>query len=217
MAKRIADQLGQTYSCRQYQKLEAGEFPKYKKGIVAAIEEILSIKINELIYAYKVCDCDSASSHEGLIPTGLKSDEVIYVSVVEQIEYPIRFQDSLYIKNLCRIRLFDRQYHGYSYRVFEVKDDLMEPYFVQGDWVLCQKIDPVSSLQIAEWNPYIIILKNEIILRCMAVRDEENVIACNVKLSQQSSLSLNTIKELWKVVYIIRWAKPVIKKFKITI
>jgi len=44
----IANTLG--ISVRQYNKYEAGEFPKYKKAIVVKIDELLGTNLVELIY-----------------------------------------------------------------------------------------------------------------------------------------------------------------------
>lgn len=54
MAELIGKSLGQGYSARQYQKLEEGNFPKYKKEIVLSIDKILGSKLNELIYEQNV-------------------------------------------------------------------------------------------------------------------------------------------------------------------
>jgi transcriptional regulator with XRE-family HTH domain len=53
MAEKLAEKLGQTYSMRQYQRIEDGDFPKYKKEIIEAIEELLEISIYDAIYDNK--------------------------------------------------------------------------------------------------------------------------------------------------------------------
>lgn len=54
MAKELAKALDQTYSKRQYQKLEEGKFPKYKKEIVRALDAILDTEIYKMVYEQKV-------------------------------------------------------------------------------------------------------------------------------------------------------------------
>lgn len=53
MAKTLADRLGQSYSTRQYQKLEFGLFPKLKTGIIKEIDDILGSNIYSLVYEQK--------------------------------------------------------------------------------------------------------------------------------------------------------------------
>lgn len=50
MADKIAAFIGGTYSLRQYQRLESGEFPKYKTDIIKTVESILNISVYDMIY-----------------------------------------------------------------------------------------------------------------------------------------------------------------------
>jgi transcriptional regulator with XRE-family HTH domain len=50
MADLISKKLDQGYSLRQYSKIEKGEFPKYKKDIISAIDQILGSSFTESIY-----------------------------------------------------------------------------------------------------------------------------------------------------------------------
>lgn len=50
MAEKLAAALSQTYSLRQYQNLEEGKFPKYKKEVVKKLDGLLGTKVYELIY-----------------------------------------------------------------------------------------------------------------------------------------------------------------------
>lgn len=50
MADILAEKLGHSYSGRMYQKLEAGDFPKFKKTIAMALDEILGTNLTELVY-----------------------------------------------------------------------------------------------------------------------------------------------------------------------
>lgn len=53
LAGLLAKKLKQGYTTRQYQKLEGGDFPKYKKQIVKAVDEILGSSIFALVYEQK--------------------------------------------------------------------------------------------------------------------------------------------------------------------
>jgi transcriptional regulator with XRE-family HTH domain len=54
LAQKLSSSLGQSYSHRQYQKLEQGKFPKYKKDVVKQIDKILGTNLFESIYEQKV-------------------------------------------------------------------------------------------------------------------------------------------------------------------
>ena len=54
MAERLADALSQGYSLRQYQKLEEGNFPKYKKEIVSTIDKILDTNLLDAVYEHDI-------------------------------------------------------------------------------------------------------------------------------------------------------------------
>ncbi len=54
VAQKLAAALKQGYSLRQYQKMETGDFPKYKKEVIQQLEKILGVKLYELIYELNV-------------------------------------------------------------------------------------------------------------------------------------------------------------------
>jgi transcriptional regulator with XRE-family HTH domain len=67
LAQKLSTSLGQTYSHRQYQKLEEGKFPKYKKDVVKQIDKILGTNLFESIYEQKVPHetAQNSNSEEG--------------------------------------------------------------------------------------------------------------------------------------------------------
>lgn len=50
VAERVAAAMGSNFSLRQYQRIEDGEFPKYKGQIVKEIDKILGTSIHDKIY-----------------------------------------------------------------------------------------------------------------------------------------------------------------------
>src|SRR5689334_13240645 len=50
MADRIAKGLNQGYSLRQYQRLEDGQFPKYKMNVLKQVDQILGTNLAAIIY-----------------------------------------------------------------------------------------------------------------------------------------------------------------------
>lgn len=50
MADLLGVELGQTYSLRQYQRLEDGAFPKYKREVVDGLDKILGTTLSKSLY-----------------------------------------------------------------------------------------------------------------------------------------------------------------------
>lgn len=51
LASAMAILLKKTYSVRQYQRLEGGEFPKFKTDVVKALDTVLDTNFHDIIYA----------------------------------------------------------------------------------------------------------------------------------------------------------------------
>lgn len=64
MAELISKKLDQGYSLRQYSKIEKGEFPKYKKDIINAIDQILGSSFSESIYGPLTEQTDNSEMKE---------------------------------------------------------------------------------------------------------------------------------------------------------
>lgn len=54
MAEKLAVALDQGYSMRQYQKLEEGKFPKYKRDIVTQLDRLLGTNLFQRLYAQNI-------------------------------------------------------------------------------------------------------------------------------------------------------------------
>lgn len=50
MAEKIGIALGQSYSLRQYQRLESGEFPKFKREVTKVVDSILGTSLHDTLY-----------------------------------------------------------------------------------------------------------------------------------------------------------------------
>lgn len=90
MAQRLADRLSHSYSLRAYQKLESGEFPKFKKEIIRQLEQILGIKILEEIYEQRVhtqTPNDAEISKQHLEPTEFQR---MYVEAMEELKQEMK-------------------------------------------------------------------------------------------------------------------------------
>lgn len=54
MAAKLAAALGHSYSLRQYQKLEEGIYPKYKRGIIEELDKLLKTNLTGIIYEQNI-------------------------------------------------------------------------------------------------------------------------------------------------------------------
>jgi len=230
VADQLAAALGQTYSLRQYQKMEAGEFPKFKKEVVRQLEAILDVRLYELIYEQK------ERTHEGLdapaesplshlaqrrkLKTEVNNDNdgIIYVPIAAQAGYAKSYGSELYLHHLQKFVLPGFPYRGEKYRVFEVKGDSMEPVFKEGYHLICERVEQDGWLQIAEFYAYIIVLESDIILKRLAFKNKENFVAISDnEFYKQFLLPMKDIRELWLVKRKMDWEMAPGKKYRIEI
>jgi transcriptional regulator with XRE-family HTH domain len=210
------------YSTRQYQKLEAGEFPVYKEQVITALEEILDIQISELIYGHKVQESDTPYNYtdhpQEISP--YRPGEIAYVSVIAQKAYPSRFQDPTFINNLPQVRLPDVTDQGEQYRVFEVKKDSMVRQIV-GDFLICNKIELYPPLHIINYGLYTVVHQSKVVMGWLAIKDAGDGLFVLQNLDRRSNkqilLTLEDIKELWLAERIIHIISPVTRSFNIEI
>lgn len=221
VAARLQEKLGR-YSLRQYQKLEAGEFPIYKEKVITALEEILGIKISELIYGNKAQESDAPYKYierPQEIST-YRPGEIVYVSVTAQKAYPSRFQDPTFINNLPQVRLPDITDQGEQYRVFEVKKDAAMRQFA-GDFLICNRIELYPPLQIINYGLYTAVYQSKVVMGWLAIKDESDGLFVlqnlNRRHNKQILLALEDIKELWLAERIIHIIAPVARSFNIEI
>lgn len=231
VADKLAAALGQTYSLRQYQKMEAGEFPKFKKEVVRQVEMILDVPLYELIYEQTGnTPVRQDGPPEGPPVSHLAmrrkrkmegdddNDGIIYVPIAAQAGYARSYSSGLYLHQLQKFVLPGFPYRGEKYRVFEVKGDSMEPTFKEGYHLICERIEQEAWLQIAEFYAYIIVLESDIILKRLAFKDKEHFVAISDnEFYKQFLLSMKDIKELWLVKRKMDWEMAPGKKYKIEI
>lgn len=221
VASMIAKRLGQGYSRRQYQKLEAGEFPVYKDKIVTALEEILGIKIFALIYEDKAHESDRSDLYPKKQNNSIyRPGELTYVSAAVQNEYPARFQDLSFIQNLPQIYLPGIPYYGEQYRVFEVRKDATTRYQI-GDFLICNKIELNPPVQVVNFDLYTVVRQADVIMGWLTTKKDEPETFImqipNTNFNRQIRLPLQDIKELWHAERTINIADSAIRRFNIEI
>jgi transcriptional regulator with XRE-family HTH domain len=216
LANKIAERLDQTYSRRQYQKIEAGEFPKYKKKIVIAIEQLLEIQVIDLVYENEIDDSGATKPYQhNQDSANDELDGIFYVSAIAQAIYSQRCQDEHYTSDLPKIDLPGVDPHedgGDEYRIFEVNGDSMHPYYEHGYFLLCKRVDLNFPLDIKEFDTHIIVRSRDILLGWLAVKDNENYVVQSKKKSP-FLVPIAKVKELWIVKRVLHWQDPLSKKF----
>lgn len=102
MAKELEKELGQTYSLRQYQRLEDGDFPKYKREVVRAVEKVLSISVYDIIYDKDVPHetAKEKSIRKPKIETDPEKEGVTFVDRTAQAGYPKKIIDPMFQSSL---------------------------------------------------------------------------------------------------------------------
>lgn len=83
MAEKLAARLRQSYSLRQYQKLEEGLFPKYKKEIAVGLDEILGTNLYGIIYEQDVHKKENPAQQPEKAEVAESSDHLKYVALLE--------------------------------------------------------------------------------------------------------------------------------------
>jgi transcriptional regulator with XRE-family HTH domain len=217
LANKIAERLDQTYSRRQYQKIEAGEFPKYKKKIVTAIEQILEIQIIDLVYENEIDDSGLTKPYKNNQDSATDElDGIFYVSALAQAIYSQRCHDENYITDLPKVDLPGVDPHGDEWgdecRIFEVNGDSMHPYYEHGYFLLCKPVDLTVPLDIKVFDSHVIVRSKDILLGWLAVKDNENYVVQNKKKSP-FAVPIAKVKELWIVKRVLHWQDPLSKKF----
>lgn len=202
-----------SYSRRQYQKIEAGEFPKHKRIIVTTLEEILEIRISDLVYGNIINDEGITTSFtNNQVQSNNELEGIIYVSAIAQALYYRRCSEPQYISDLPRIDLPGIDQQGDEYRIFEVNGDSMQPYYEHGDFLLCERIDLNFPLEIKEFGSYIVVRKKDILLAWLAIKDNDKYVIKNKKLDR-IVLPITDVNELWMVKKVMQWQDPIIKRF----
>jgi transcriptional regulator with XRE-family HTH domain len=98
MADLLAKELNQGYSQRQYQKLEEGKFPKFKREVTEGLDKILGTNLTELVYEQIVPPSKKEESPS-------QKDQDFYKDYIKKqdriLELEVRARDlQLHIKDL---------------------------------------------------------------------------------------------------------------------
>lgn len=220
LAGLLAESLSQTYSLRQYQKLEEGRFPKYKKEIVATLDKILGTNLYELIYDQKVPrgrdNIDGLPAFKQVLNEAGQlggnylekrramkgiSDPVLVplVPVKAQAGYARSFSNSEYIERLDLYPILPGiDPRGAVWRYFEVEGDSMEPKLFETDLVLVSMVPYEDWKEIKDGGIYVVVTEDDVLIKKVVLKSESSWILESLnKRHKQKPINPTDIKELW--------------------
>lgn len=162
MAELMAAELNQTYSMRQYQRLEEGLFPKFKKEIIIAADKILGTKVYDMIYEQNVPHGNKKKGSSDA--TAVEFDgfmEVEYVPTYAQAGYLNNIEHSALQESLPTI-LVPKEFEKGKYLVIEVNGDSMDDgtkrSICEGDKLLIKDLDKSLWKNKLIYNRYIFVI-----------------------------------------------------------
>jgi phage repressor protein C with HTH and peptisase S24 domain len=226
VAGRIAGKLNQTYSLRQYQKLEKGEFPKFKKEVVRALDEILGTSTYEEIYEENVPRGNFVREEAG--PSYLEQrrwgkmhGEDYFVPLVPfkaRAGYSKAYDQVDYLESLETYQMPPGvQWRGTEWRWFEVGGSSMEPVLFDKDFLLCSIIAQTDWEDIEQFKIYVVVWNNDVSVKRVAIHQGDFIlISENEEEHPQIRVRPSQVKEIWKLRRQLNAKFPPTKRFKIT-
>lgn len=227
-ADRLGSALNQGYSLRQYQKLEKGVFPKFKKEVILKLDEILGTKVYELIYEPA---SDDQPGRDDLGPNYRKQlwygkiahDDEKYVPLIPysaRAGYSKNYENIDYIADsfeMFPILPGVKSRSGRDWRYFEVKGDSMEPVLHDKNIVLCSLYD-YEDWEDVDFEVYVTVYNNDIVIKRLAFDKGDLIfVSENEDEYPQKRVPLSKVKEIWKVRRVISGQLKPSKRFKITV
>jgi phage repressor protein C with HTH and peptisase S24 domain len=185
VAHRIAGRLNQTYSLRQYQKLEKGDFPKFKKEVVRALDEILGTSTYEEIYEENVPRGNFVREEAG--PSYLEQrrwgkmhGEDYFVPLVPfkaRAGYSKAYDQVDYLESLETYQMPPGvQWRGTEWRWFEVGGSSMEPVLFDKDFLLCSIIPQTDWEDIEQFKIYVVVWNVDVSVKRVAIHQGDFIL-----------------------------------------
>ena len=233
MAERLATALNQTYSLRQYQKLEEGKFPKYKKEIVTELDKILGTKLYDLLYEQDI-PRENASGSPGDAYEKLSLNDprenylqkrreikntatapymVPLVPVKAQAGYAQSYNSTDFINQLELYPILPGiDPRGAVWRFFEVQGDSMEPGLFNSDLVLVSMVPPADWPDIKKGQVHVIVTHDDVYVKLIYPKDKDTwILTSSNKRHRQKEIAIADVKEVWRyrrhVTNKIQWPK----------
>lgn len=212
MADRIAKGLNQGYSLRQYQRLEDGQFPKYKMNAILQVDQILGTNLAAIIYDKNI---HTEAEEDRIQRRDLESDYLKQRRT--QKNTPLPYLVPLvpmkaiagYVKSYDQIEFLDtlEKYSlppgvspiGAIWQYFEIVGDSMEPTFQSGDVVLASQVPFDDWQHIRNFYVYIILTEKDLWIKNVYAesKDEWILISENETAYKPFVVKVADIRELW--------------------
>jgi phage repressor protein C with HTH and peptisase S24 domain len=227
MAERLGEKLNQTYSTRQYSKLEDGLFPKYKTEIAKALDDILGTNLYRSIYEQEQNVLNSVE--EPAVPflekrRGLKAKSDPYmvplVPVKAQAGYVKAVDQEVFMDTLEKYALPPGvNPHGAIWRYWEVEGESMEPAFHSGDIILTSQVHPYDWENLRNFYLYVIVTRDRVLFKRLYCKNmlEWVLISENEEHTPQRIISAEDVKEVWVYRRSIVNKAPPTKVFEIKV
>jgi phage repressor protein C with HTH and peptisase S24 domain len=222
----MAEKLG--IGLRMYQKIEDGQFPKYKTENVRRIDELLGTSLYALIYETPEEGKDEQNvPHETFLEKRrnkkLNNNDRLMVPFL-----PVKAQAG-YVRVLDQISFMEtmEKYQlppgidptGAVWRYFEVEGDSMEPEIREGDLVLATQVPRVDYENIRNFHVHIIVTNDRILIKRVVCTNplEWVLISDNEERYRQQLISVDDVKEVWVLRRLISSKVPPPKRFEIKV
>jgi len=213
MADRIGRGLNQGYSLRQYQRLEDGQFPKYKMNAIIQADQILGTNLAAIIYDKNVRNETDEESYQEkkdtesnylkqrraqkntpqpyLVPLVPMKAIAGYVKSYDQIEFLDTLEKYSLPPGVSPI--------GAIWQYFEIAGDSMEPTFQSGDVVLASQVPFDDWTHIRNFYVYIILTEKDLWIKHVYAEspNEWILISENETVYKPFIVKVADIRELW--------------------
>lgn len=212
MADRIAKGLNQGYSLRQYQRLEDGQFPKYKMNAILQVDQILGTNLAAIIYDKNI---HNEGDEDPFQRRDLESDYLKQRRAQKNTSLPYLVPlvpmkaIAGYVKSYDQIEFLDtlEKYSlppgvspiGAIWQYFEIAGDSMEPTFQSGDVVLASQVPFDDWQHIRNFYVYIILTEKDLWIKNVYAESKEEwiLISENETAYKPFVVKVADIRELW--------------------
>lgn len=131
------------------------------------------------------------------------NNNITYIPYKAQAGYIDQYSDEQWLETLDTFRLPAPQLREGEFRCFEIEGDSMEPFYNDGDYVICSRVDMNYLGNYLKNNMvYIVVTEDGIVLKQLAI-DVVNsrvleLVSFNKSYPDQT-IKLRNVKEIWKV------------------
>lgn len=120
IATAMAILMKESYSTRQYQRLEGGDFPKFKREVVKALDYVLNTNFHDIIYADKGNNSGDSTTGKTIHSFNLDAQNLLS----EHEERLLRTEATLEVYESAIAGLMSEKPGEFKKRVGELRDEV---------------------------------------------------------------------------------------------